>query len=148
MSEFIWTPEHEATLRELWPTMRGDEIAQRLGTTKGAVHGKVRRMKLLVKRPSGVKDLPRKPTPAAQFLPTLKKQHAPAPVVYNDPTDVEPLRVQFMDLKSHHCRWICDDGTYCGHQVLDCQSYCPAHYRLTHDPVPPRRSVTPIRRAA
>ena len=153
-----WTEERIAFLREKWPTdMRADQIASEpAGCSKNSIIGKAHRLKLADKRPIdwGYREQEhqrRKIERAAQKI-TEKalRQSQQEPTARDQPTarnltkifdlslaGLITLDITFTDLKSGHCRWPVGDAgaiVYCGHQKLDGQSYCAAHYCMSYLP--------------
>jgi len=140
---FPWHDEAISDLRRHWSDgYSASEIAKRLErfgkVTRCAVIGKVRRLGLESRKPSGpgLAALPKRR--CALRRPQLK------PIMYRPPVKraaymrAEPLpipaapdvaRVQLMDLEPHHCRWPVGEPTqgFCGCDKVPGLSYCEAH---------------------
>lgn len=134
-------------------------IANALGdTTRNAVIGKVRRMKLVLKNLQVVQrkaaDAPPTPKPSqtavkadrfvlrSEATPTAPiPQNAPAPIQKpaNDHLVLAPKgrAISIFDLQSHHCRWPFEkilNGpiVYCGHNRCEPHPYCAGHARIAY----------------
>ena len=150
-----WPEEDDAILREMWPNNYTIDIATRLGVTRNAVIGRARRLGLENRRGKGwgngvEASKERKAYNAEQrriralgkllTSQVQKAQNPPIPYATMPEIVVDPLLLSIMDLKSEHCRWPYGEAgsiKYCGHQTLNMQSYCGAHYRMSYQP--PRR---------
>jgi GcrA cell cycle regulator len=141
---FPWHAEAIADLRRHWSDgFTASEIATRLERfgkiTRCAVIGKVRRLGLESRKPSGpgLAALPkRKRTqqPRQKSLPfilrPLAKQGKPLPAApMPRQVHADVARVAFLDLESHHCRWPVGEPTqgFCGCPKVEGLSYCEAH---------------------
>jgi GcrA cell cycle regulator len=107
------------------------QIAKQMGLTRGAVVGKLTRLKA-----------PQHPSIKNDGRHSLRRREKAAVVLPMPVTDVDPLHLKFSDLESHHCRWPHGYGpyTFCGHTKLIGSSYCPAHTQLASDPARRRRA--------
>jgi hypothetical protein len=132
----LWPPEREARLLKLAPTVpRVMDLAAALGTTRGAIVGKMARMRRSgtiiqtnfkhVRQPKP-KTEPRMVTkPKPQSLP-----QPPEPVVV-----FTMRRLSLLELGPRTCRWPVGDGPpylFCGNDTEPEQSYCPVHRIAAH----------------
>lgn len=138
-----WPAEKEELLRELWPTHSASCIAEKLGTTHGAVIGKAHRLKLLVKGHRWRGNVVNTKRRAPKTVNQPRRRHMAMttnPVIPVIPavSDVIPIGISIFDLEQHHCRWPVEEPgqamKYCGHQVLNEQSYCGSHYCMVYQP--------------
>lgn len=126
----MWTDEQTERLRKMWlDGYRAADIGAELGVSKNAVIGRAHRMGLATH-----KSAPRILRPAGPRLPRSTKPPAPKPVgvKITDAIPAPPVRpVTITDLESRHCRWIRDDGLYCGGDKV-VGSYCGSHARRAY----------------
>ena len=156
----LWTEERNAELKELWVQgLSAWQIGLVLGISRNAVMGKVYRMKLEKRAPTGPNGgRQRKPGYGVDgtgiALPhnhTLRKRkpyirRTPNPQQFiretgeliEQPHEVLAPPVSLMDLESHHCRWPIDGSptVYCGVQRIDGVSYCLTHARIAYQRPP------------
>lgn len=134
-----WTPERTKDLMKMWETskMTAEEIANDLGTTKSAVLGKARRMKLTYR---GVPAKPaserRKPTnfdmPHAKNAKLKSAYEAATDVVLDDPIIPPEQRKTLLDLEADDCRYpysSTEEGGihFCGRERVAGRPYCASH---------------------
>ena len=114
MGEFEWTPERVAELTKLWATgLSASEIGRRMGITKNAVVGKVRRLDLTMRRAPA----PPKRAPSVVTLDRLASNMCSWP-------QGEPGS---------------EDFRFCGHPALPGKPYCDTHCAMAY--VPAKRKV-------
>jgi GcrA cell cycle regulator len=137
-----WTPERVAKLKRLHEDgFSRAQIAQELGTSKSAIHGKLHRLGLskpvsvaqeqhqLARRTA---ERPRKKrarkAQADKPAEPPKTKPKPAPLPPRQPQDI--ARVRLLDAEDHHCRFIPGEPSemmFCGDQVVPGTSYCKHH---------------------
>lgn len=125
-----WTPDQTETLRSMWLAgATGTEIGDKLGTSRSAIMGKIRRLGLIR---SPIRHAPKRPKklgkPAPKFPFMARVVRKPAP-----PKPAGP--VHFRDLKDHHCRWIPgqpESQVYCGETRVHGSSWCIKHFRAAY----------------
>lgn len=136
-----WTPEREERLRELWAKgVSASKVAAELGggLTRNAVIGKVNRLKLPMRKPSGptgarAKRVYAPPAPKPPPIPALDLFNAAIP-------EDQKRRLWDGDYLSDPdklfsgCRWIVGDTQsadwfYCGGTQKEGSSYCPVHHQ-------------------
>ena len=147
-----WSEEQDSILREMWPEHYAIDVATRLGVTRNSVIGRARRIGLQGKRGEGwgngvIATKERRAANAERRkqreLVKVQSPHSYRPrIPYAALPEIvaDPLLLSIMDLKTEHCRWPYGEAgsiQYCGHQALNMQSYCGAHYRMSYQP--PRR---------
>lgn len=134
------------------------------GTTRNAVIGKARRMKLKLRTPQGVRGPGAEKSPAASKpLPQARRLHrrrevppppleCPKPALEPPASAIDPFLfserqgVLIFDLKPHHCRWpICESiggplVAYCGNDRAEPFPYCLGHASIAYRPIQPRRN--------
>ncbi len=114
MIEFEWTPERVAELTKLWATgLSASEIGRRMGITKNAVVGKVRRLDLTMRRAPP----PPKRAPSVVTLDRLSANMCSWPMG-------EPGK---------------EDFRFCGQPALAAKPYCGEHCAMAY--VPAKRKV-------
>lgn len=127
-----WTKEEEELLRDLtakgWSTRK---IAEEIPKSAPAIWGKQRRMRLgtssspAVKRNGGAV--------IAALKAARKREKRVGPTFLTSHHLIDPLKIPYMELRPHHCRWLLDergeDGLKlsCGHNVMKGHSWCPTH---------------------
>jgi GcrA cell cycle regulator len=140
----LWTPELDAQI--LAHHARGlsaSRIAMKLaiGASRNAVIGRMHRI--------GLKGRPRGPSlnkiKATRIRNRVAAQSAPRaahePVILPASDDI--ARVSFLDLESHHCRFIPGDPKshpshvpiYCGDTRMPGSSYCAGHHHRCSVPI-------------
>lgn len=113
-ADFEWTPERVAELTKLWATgLSASEIGRRMGITKNAVVGKVRRLDLTMRRAPA----PPKRLPSVVTLDRLSANMCSWP-------QGEPGT---------------DEFRFCGEPALPGKPYCASHCALAY--VPAKRKV-------
>lgn len=140
-----WPKEREALLSNLWSddSLTLADIGLILGIGRNAVCGKGHRLGL---PPRG--HLPERRARLAKDhrqssrLPAVSK---PTPTPIAKPPAVVPAGrpVPLVDLERHHCRWIRDDGLFCGTAKAR-GSYCATHAAITYrveEPRMPKRAA-------
>jgi GcrA cell cycle regulator len=125
MSRPSWSPDDAAALARLWPntTLSVRQIAERIGHTRGAVHGMAARMRLPQRG---------------------RARHPIAGITVSRSVDLVPLCLEaeslegaaraIRELGRHECRWpigdpLHDDFRFCRAPVGCGQSYCAEHAR-------------------
>jgi GcrA cell cycle regulator len=128
-SSFDWNAGNVETLKALLADGHSTrEIAQRLGLTRNAVIGKVRRLGLIL---SPVRHPPKRPKlgrPELPFVDRAKRTPPPPPRKQSGP-------VHFRGLEQHHFRWIPGEPEtqmYCGNERTDSSPYCSHHTRISY----------------
>ena len=138
--EILWSEALVARLSELWLSgTTGGEIGHRLGISRCAVMGKLRRLGMLGK--------PRIRLPAVRLLrsseevskPRENKRPLPPPEPYQapPPPPLPPIgSFDLLELRNGHCRWPCSDGfppyKFCGAPQTSQSSYCAEHHAMAH----------------
>jgi GcrA cell cycle regulator len=132
-----WPAERTEELKRLWGKgVSAAQIARHLHLTKGAVIGKVHRLKLTdragkpkptaVAKPDGppVKPVPLKPSP-------VRKECGP------------PKHLTLFELTAKTCRWPLGDSpfTFCGNPTASDGPYCRCHSAVAYREPPPRRKA-------
>ncbi len=128
-----WPKEREAQLRVLWadPSLSMADIGKTLGIGRSAVAGKISRLMLPHRTHASFrrtnisegKGMPLRIRPKTVSA-TVAKPPARVVVAPGKP-------VPLMDLEHHHCRWLQDDGLFCGNQK-ERGSYCSGHAAITY----------------
>jgi len=125
-----WNETTVGTLKDLWPTHTARHIATELGTTRNAVIGKARRLKL--KSKESVYHKTGRPLIPAIAVPVPKKRikavkpHAKNIKAYSCKT------VTFHGVSDKTCRWILGEPNgintlYCGCATGKDKPYCEEH---------------------
>lgn len=140
----VWTQENTLLLIKLWgeKVLTGQQIADQLKTTRSAVLGKVRRMKLPYRTEEEKKPRHNKAEPVRKF----KKSNLPiepkAPGASRRKKRIEhhivddpSKNVTLMQLKEKSCRYPLDNHMFCGQVAQENSSYCPGHHSLCTIPV-------------
>jgi GcrA cell cycle regulator len=134
--ETLWSDALVERLSELWLSgTTSGEIGRRLGISRSAVMGKLRRLDLLCR------DRRRPPPSMRSQIPQMRTntRPLPPPKPYKapPPPPLPPIgSFDLMDLRSGHCRWPCSDGfppyKFCGAPQASQSSYCSLHFALAH----------------
>lgn len=124
-----WTPEEDHALREYWQTkLSCSQISERIpGRSKGAIIGRVGRLKLARRRaaPSKAVKLPRKKISKYSGSPIqIPIAAMPTRLGAFDPLPGH-IPLPLMDIGPRSCYWPCGDG-FCGAEVHK-GSWCDAH---------------------
>jgi GcrA cell cycle regulator len=126
------TNEQIETIKQMWPNNSAREIAMVIGTTRNAVIGKARRLKL--ERKLKHKREPKQHNSIAMHI-TSKRLQKPSinRVVIDQFQYSGPVTIH--DLKNRSCRfplWSANEssGLYCGKCSATGQPYCEEHSRL------------------
>ena len=140
-----WTEEEEALLRHLWVKgFSASQIGKRLdGKTRNAVIGKVHRLGLQRRRPSGNRaagEILRRLQGRKQLRQGGIRKRALKPpklgLVQLDAAPQESLALALTDLTHGQCRWPTNmdrPHVFCGHPWHgDTGPYCTCHMRMAH----------------
>jgi GcrA cell cycle regulator len=148
--EILWSEALIARASELWLAgFTGGEIGRRLGLSRSAIMGKLRRLGLLrndrrprvpIRRAARLQAIP-VPKPAPRKVPNKRnKRPLPPPEPYQapPPPPVPPIgSFGLLDLRAGHCRWPGPEDrapwTFCGAPQLFDSSYCKFHHELAHN---------------
>jgi len=148
--EILWSEALVARLSELWLSgTTGGEIGRRLGISRSAVMGKLRRLGLLGRaRPIVPPKMPARLLLKSneQVSKPQKRPHKrnkrplppPEPYQAPPPPPLPPIgSFGLLDLRNGHCRWPCSDGfppyKFCGAPQASQSSYCSLHFALAHN---------------
>lgn len=149
----IWTEAKVKQLLELaadhWPA---SHIAERIGTSRNAVIGKLHRLGIATKEHGMRHRLQQrkvrvpKPRAESEVVPHAKRA-VPAHEHKTPPASTpEPARASkactVMDLKLNSCRWPLDGNYYCGEQSVRNSPYCQTHFAQAYQQGT-RREVRP-----
>lgn len=138
-----WTDEQRDGMARMWKDgSTASEIAERYGCTRNAVTGLLHRMGLLgiqrKRAPLTEKRISPAHTGGLAFS-IINRLSAPPVAPVDQPpmkvADVTPLNLSLMQLVPGVCRYPYggEDGvpiTFCGHDSIEGQSYCPSHAAL------------------
>ena len=162
-----WDTTRDATLTRLWNQgLSASQIAKEMGgTTRNAVIGRARRIKLSYRNPHRVGISPwsmgqddrvvrkapifRQPTPK-KTVSSVRKLLETLPTEPLPKQDTAEATVSFNGLEDHHCRAItvehlpfnADAKIYCGERKIAGASYCETHLRrfmTVPDPSAPKK---------
>ena len=129
-----WTETRVTLLKVRWDEgYWASQIAAELGTTRGAIIGKVHRLGL----PQPKRHQPqsaRKIRERARHRPVPNTPQPEAPRVIAPP--ILSLPVHIHDLERHHCRWIPGEPSsllYCGKDRSKGSPYCSQHTRAAYN---------------
>ena len=139
----FWTPEKITQLTQLWAVGRTcSQIAAVIpGSTRNSIIGKVRRIGLANRAPSGPRRAkgsrkPRQQTLVAILRPTQEPVplEEPPPIRLQGSTDG---LVRLVDLTKMVCRWPVGDPRakdfhFCGHKPKEGAIYCPYHCSVAY----------------
>ena len=129
---YFWSDEQDEALRKMWAAgAHLSEIAAEVGRTRSATAGRMCRLGLQRRTKQVLVRAPR--INATKKIVIKRYADIPAPV-FKEPTMAEIKTsdgVAFLDLRDNHCRWIFDDNTYCGHDVVG-RSYCRQHFSVVY----------------
>jgi len=135
----FWTSERTQKLEVFWAANRSQrEIAALLGTSRSAISGKIRRMKLTrngQQMPTIKPERPIKPK-------TKKKSPAPRPPPKKATTTlIISGPVSILDRKQFQCCTVLDGvkdkrgfAMMCGNRTHESSPWCKAHHELFYDP--------------
>jgi hypothetical protein len=139
----VWTDDRVEELKALWATkLTFSQIAKKLGTTTGAISGKLNRLKLLGRKPPALSPEERKERARLRLNAwraihrnvTPKPPKAPRKVVVR-PHAVPPTNdpVTLMDRKRSQCAYIVGHHLMCGAPTVGYPiNWCEFHYNITH----------------
>jgi GcrA cell cycle regulator len=148
--EILWSEALIARASELWLAgFTGAEIGRRLGLSRSAIMGKLRRLGLLrndrrprvpIRRAARLRATP-VPKPAPRKVPNKRNTRPlppPEPYKAPPPPPVPPIgSFNLLDLRHGHCRWPGPEDrapwTFCGAQQVFDSSYCKFHHELAHN---------------
>lgn len=100
-SDFKWDSKSIEILEKMWGrNMDPEDIASAIGTSRNSVTGKATRLGLPPRRSKGA-----------------------------GPTEKKNKGLSIMQLERHHCRYIIEDGSYCGKDRISGSSYCAHHHK-------------------
>jgi hypothetical protein len=120
------------------------QIAKELGISRGAVMGVVHREKnksiIKIRRVPKVKLTPRiqverpkkKPFTLPNYTRPNMRKHVKNPLQGEFDLYVPPPPKSLFDLGPYDCRWIHDNGGYCGDRVKPNKSWCCKHYDIVY----------------
>lgn len=109
-----WTKENIALIQSMEKTYTKQQIADKIGVTRGVVIGKLYRLQ----------NTPKKYAPKT----TKKKaRRIPKRIELKDIVFHEKQVKSLMDLKNSDCRYPQDDGGFCCKEVVQFKSYCLSH---------------------
>ena len=124
----------------LWKEgLTGQQIAEKLGTTRNAILGLVNRLRIAgyveyrAKHPRPKRGAPRKPhKPPKRKMAQLELAVSAAPPLIPEPVQTRPLTI--MELGRRSCRFILNEGKpssflFCG-KTTDKGSYCLEHHKV------------------
>ncbi len=132
-----WSDQLTNLITELWATWTAGELSKLTGLSRSAILGKVWRLKLPRKKPSGGKPKPQRVgpriRPTVYYVPTL-----PQPIL-----ELDFLDLSIEDIRSDECHFPHGgEGvpmTFCGQFVEHGSSYCPYHRKLCCHQIAPKR---------
>jgi GcrA cell cycle regulator len=149
--EVLWSEALIARASELWLAgFTGGEIGRRLGLSRSAIMGKLRRLGLLrndrrprvpirraarlLKTTEQVSKPPQKPKKRQNTRPLPPPEPYKAP----PPPPLPPIgSFGLLDLRHGHCRWPGPQDrapwTFCGAPQLFDSSYCSEHHAMAHN---------------
>jgi hypothetical protein len=148
------TPKDEKLLIKMWKAGKtGLQIAEKIGTTRNAVMGKLKRLRdkgLIEYKTVPVKREDEKnfkirgnllflPIRNRRIIREIKSGKRDAPQVFVSP-EAKNLRkppVRFADLTSRSCKFVINDGNpkdflFCGDDRKDGSSYCERHHKMCY----------------
>jgi GcrA cell cycle regulator len=151
-----WSDARIALLKELWLSgITGGEIGRRLGLSRSAIMGKLRRLGLLrqdrprmpmrrvarlLKNTSNSEQAIPVPKPVPKKVPHKRNKRPlapPEPYQAPPPPPEPPIgRFSLLDLRAGHCRWPNGerpDYRFCGAPQLFDSSYCSDHHAMAHN---------------
>lgn len=159
-----WTADEDTYLREIFSQGSHVWIAQQvnqkfgLSVTRNSVIGRCGRLKLfkltaedferarvnghLPRKSRKIKEArPKRTREPRKKIPRTKDGSSGRKVIklFDDYARTDHLGIRLADLEPHHCRFPVGEGletTFCGHPVIEGQSYCERCYDLCY--VPPR----------
>jgi GcrA cell cycle regulator len=131
-----WTDAQVALLKELWLAgFTGGEIGRRLGISRSAAMGKLRREGMLRQdRPKPAQNLLKTGQPGSN----PPNKWFPAPPSPPPPPPDPPIgKFGLLDLRHGHCRWPGPQDrppwTFCGRPRAGESSYCSEHHAMAHN---------------
>jgi hypothetical protein len=152
-----WTEEERAVLMELAKAgVTASVVARKLQRSKNSVLGFANRQfgGYGMVKPTELKPLhvPKKPqhprkdglSPTGRSLKSLPPEEVDAVITPPEPAP-ESKPVRMMQIGRFQCRYIVSDvrkdpnPLMCGSPVKGLKSWCPYHYRLVFNPVPPKK---------
>lgn len=141
-ASFVWTNKREARLRELWDRgLTGGQIAVAMGTSRAAVLGKVRRLKLSFRVPKktrgwsqAAKDRQARARIIRKVFGEQPKPPKPSGTLRADTWNALPGSNPVPLEKLSGCKWpIGQEAPYlfCGEAHAPARSYCPYHQAIS-----------------
>ena len=145
MTQANWSEDRVEQLKTLWTEgLSASQIARALGgVTRNAVIGKVHRLGLAGRASPSRSERPR--LPMAPKVPSVRSHTPPAPVVEEDPLQLEDgTHATVLTISDRMCRWPIGDPAasefhFCGHSPKSGSPYCEAHARKAYQPQQARR---------
>lgn len=150
----FWTDERVDLLKKLWRKGHSaGDIAERWGTTRNTVLGKLHRLGMLGtrrgpkirKQRDGFRPInfeKPKRSPARPAKPTFAQLMKTFPLPEDDPEEI--ARTTVLDREPHQCAWVIGqpaEGLMCGAPVVPKLSspFCSRHARRAFSPPEPKR---------
>jgi GcrA cell cycle regulator len=138
MTQANWSDDRVEQLKTLWTEgLSASQIARALG--------KVHRLGLAGRASPSRSERPR--LPMVPKVPSIRSHTPPAPVVEEDPLQLEDgSHATVLTISDRMCRWPIGDPAasefhFCGHSPKSGSPYCEAHARKAYQPQQARRDV-------
>jgi hypothetical protein len=152
-SAYLWSNKREARLRVLWDRgLTGGQIAAAMGTSRAAILGKVRRMKLSSRVPKKTRGWSQAAKDRNMRSRIIRKVFGEQPQI---PKAAKPINASAWDAlpgstpvplaELTGCKWpIGQEAPYlfCGEAHAPGRSYCPQHQELSTGNVRGKTDVT------
>lgn len=155
----FWTADRVEELRERWAAGESASIiADAFKTTRNAVIGKTKRLKLKA-RATTTKAEPGKGS-KTKFAPKPRKPHVsiatrwgaysveltPGKVPETPVIDLPSREIPLLETRAFHCRWITSDSPAlcCGRHTGFLGSWCPTHRAIVFQPKYTRRKAEAV----
>lgn len=118
-----WTPDEDATLLRMWGAGHSAvEIGEAIGRTRTTVCSRMHRL-----RQNGVAIIRHPKSPTKRAVPVLLLPAPPAP------SGAAPMGIPIDQLTWRSCRWVYEDGTYCGAETQPGRSFCDHHHEICYE---------------